>query len=513
MLLCFVCVKAGSNFVIMELAVPTWLAVVITTGTCIVIYSKWKHRFFSKYGIPGPTPKFIFGIFPCYKKNGLVWTDVQLVSTYGDVVGIYHGHNPVVLIADPEMIKEVTVKCSDVLLNRAVSFDTCGILGSSVALAENDYWKCLHNKFIPVFSKDNIQQISPAIEECLETLVENIKTFSASGESFDFRRHCGHVSMDMLMRVLLGCKVNSAKEEDDIRVIHAINAWKSGTEGAMKLGALCALCPQMRRVLRYFNVSPCPREVTDFFTKLTKDRLDQSEAVNPNDFLHFMAEQIDNENNNSSGEKEPKGLSKYEITANIIFMIMAGYDTTANALAFLAHCLATNTDCQDRLLHEIKTKISDEKLTYDNIMALPYLDKLVSETLRLFPPMVRFNRRASADVKVCGRLIPRGVEVCVPVFAVHRDPRVWSDPDKFDPERFSREQSASRPDFSYIPFGAGPRCCIASQFALFQIKLAMVYLSKHFYFQTAPETEMPPKLENGGFSRAKNGIWLRIRPS
>lgn len=146
-------------------------------------------------------------------------------------------------------------------------------------------------------------------------------------------------------------------------------------------------------------------------------------------------------------------------------------------------------------------------------MALPYLDKLVSETLRLFPPMVRFNRRASADVKVCGRLIPRGVEVCVPVFAVHRDPRVWSDPDKFDPERFSREQSASRPDFSYIPFGAGPRCCIASQFALFQIKLAMVYLSKHFYFQTAPETEMPPKLENGGFSRAKNGIWLRIRPS
>ncbi|XP_033751816.1 cytochrome P450 3A24-like isoform X2 [Pecten maximus] len=442
---------------------------------------------------------------------GLAWTDFQLVSTYGKVIGIYHGHNPVTLIADQEMIREICINRSDVFINRASSFDMCGTLGCAVAMADNMHWKFLKNKLVSVFSKDKIEQICPLLKECLDTMVDNIKISSQCGHSFDFTKHCSHLSMDILMKGILGQKVNSAKDPENIFIKQSLCAWKTGNEGSIKLGGICALCPPMRKVLNFFNVSPCSKDIIDFFTRITRNRINQSDLPIQADLLKFMTERNDNDNNNTAENKE-RGLTEEEITANIIFFIMAGYETTANALAFVVYNLATNTDCQERLIHEIQNNIKTGNICYENIMDLPYLDKVICETLRLFPPMLRFNRRASSDVTVCGRHIPHNMDVSVPIFAVHRDPEVWIEPHKFDPERFSPEQVASRPTHSYIPFGAGPRQCFASKLAIFEIKLAIVHLLKNFRFQSAPETEAPPKLSKGGFARAENGIWLRVQP-
>ncbi|XP_021349472.1 cytochrome P450 3A24-like [Mizuhopecten yessoensis] len=497
---------------IMDFILSPWMTVGIASMLSIFLYSKWKHSLFSKLGIPGPKPKFIFGILPTYKKDGLAWTDLQLVSTYGKFIGIYHGHNPVTLIADHEMIREICINRSDVFINRASSFDMCGTLGCAVALADNTHWRFLNRKLSSIFSKDRIDKICPMLTECLDTMVENIKISSKSGQSFDFMQHCSHFSMDILMGGVIGQKVNSAKDPENVLIKQAHVAWIAGNAGCIRLGGICALCPPMRKVLNYFNVSPCSKDIIEFFTDITRDRINQSDAPIRSDFLKFMTERSDNDNNNSAKNKE-RGLTEEEITANILFFIMAGYDTTANALAFLAYNLATNTDCQERLIHEINNSIIKGDMCYDSIMDLPYLDKVVSETLRMFPPMLRFNRRASSDVTVCGRHIPRDMDVSVPIFALHRDPEVWADPHKFDPERFAPEQVARRPTYAYVPFGAGPRHCFASKFAVFEIKLAIVHLLKHFKLESAPETEMPPKLEKGGFARAENGIWLRVQSS
>ncbi|XP_060081813.1 cytochrome P450 3A24-like [Ylistrum balloti] len=473
-------------------------------------YSKWKHNLFSKLGIPGPKPKFIFGILPCYKKDGLAWTDLQLVSTYGKVIGIYHGHNPAMLVADHDMIKEICINRSDVFINRASAFDMCGVLGCAVALADDTHWKFLKNKLVPVFTKDRLEQICPTLTDCLDTMVENIKVSSEKGKSFDFTTHCSHLSMDILMKCIFGQTVNSAKDPENMLIKQAQSAWKAGTEGSIKLGGICALCPPMRKVLKYFKVSPCCTNIVDFFMQITRERMHQSESPIQANLLKFMTERSENDNNNLA-DKEERSLTEEEITANIIFFIMAGYDTTANALSFVAYNLATNIDCQERLIHEINKNIKTVDMCYDSIMELPYLDKVICETLRLFPPMLRFNRRASADVTVCGQHIPKDMDVSVPIFALHRDPTVWTDPHKFDPDRFSPEQVGSRPAYSYIPFGAGARHCFASKLAVFVIKLAIVHLLKHFRLQTAPETVVPLKLDKGGYARAESGIWLRVQ--
>ncbi|XP_069132380.1 cytochrome P450 3A29-like [Argopecten irradians] len=490
---------------------PIWIILVLVLLLCIFVYSKWKHSLFSKIGIPGPKPKFIFGVLPCYKKEGLAWTDFQLVSTYGKVVGIYHGHNPVTIVADPEMIKEICINRSDVFTNRASSFDMCGTLGCAVAMADDLNWKFLKSKLVSVFSKDRIEQICPMLTDCLDTMVENIQISSQNGQSFDFTKHCCHLSMDILMKGVLGQTVNSAKDPENIFIKQALCAWKAGNEGSVKLGGICALCPPMRKVLRYFNASPCPAPILDFFAKITRDRINRPNTPTQADLLKFMTERCENDNNNTTENKE-RGLTEEEITANVIFFIMAGYETTANALSFVAYNLATNDDCQESLIEEIRNNIKTGDMCYDTIMSLPYLDKVISETLRLFPPMLRFNRRASCDVTVCGQHIPHGMDVSVPIFAVHRDPDVWPDPHTFDPERFCPEQVASRHTHSYIPFGLGPRHCFASKFAIFEVKLALVHLLKHFRFQSAPETEVPPKLGKGGYASAENGVWIRVQP-
>lgn len=226
------------------------------------------------------------------------------------------------------------------------------------------------------------------------------------------------------------------------------------------------------------------------------------------DFLQIMLN-TDKERSDSGG-KHTKGLTKNEIYGNALIFMVAGYDTTANTLTFASYSLATNPDVQDKLIEEIDREIADKPLEYENVMSLEYLDMFVSEVLRLWAPTSRFNRTAAKDITLNGVNIPKGVDVSIPQWVIHRDPEFWPDPDKFDPERFTKENKEKRNPYVYLPFGAGPRNCMGMRLALFETKLAIVGILQKFKFVTTPETEVPPELLNGFFIKPKNGMILKL---
>ncbi|GIX66718.1 cytochrome P450 3A8 [Caerostris extrusa] len=178
--------------------------------------------------------------------------------------------------------------------------------------------------------------------------------------------------------------------------------------------------------------------------------------------------------------KKSRMMSEAEIVASAFAVLLAGYETTSTALAYTAYLLAKHQDVQDNLLQEIKELIErGQKLEYATVNKLPYLDKVLSESMRIHPPVHLFtNRYALEDVQYGDIHIPKGMLIQAPVHLMHHDPEFWSEPEIFDPERFSSKPNTD--GVTYLPFGVGPRNCLGMRFAQLEAKLAIAHTINKF---------------------------------
>ncbi|XP_035215013.1 cytochrome P450 3A19-like [Stegodyphus dumicola] len=190
-----------------------------------------------------------------------------------------------------------------------------------------------------------------------------------------------------------------------------------------------------------------------------------------------------------------KSLSHDELVAQCVIFFLAGYETTASTLSFITYALALNQDVQDKLREEVDEaiKANNGELTYDAIQSMKYLDNVISETLRLYSPAIRTERYAEADYKLgdTGITIPKGMVITIPIYAIHRDPKYYPDPEKFNPDRFSPEERAKRDQYTYLPFGHGPRNCMGMRFALMEIKICLAEVVRNFKIKRCPQTKVP----------------------
>src|SRR6266496_1158431 len=181
------------------------------------------------------------------------------------------------------------------------------------------------------------------------------------------------------------------------------------------------------------------------------------------------------------------------MVAQCVLFLIAGYDTTAITISYTVHNLARNPECQEKLLQEINnTLAANNVIGYDEVKPMKYLDAVVQESLRLFPPGVRIERRAEEDYELgdTGITVPKGMVVGVPVYALHRDPEQYPEPESFKPERFLPENRDSHHPFAHLPFGDGPRNCVAKRMALMEVKLALFHTIKNYKFSVSPRTKV-----------------------
>ena len=211
---------------------------------------------------------------------------------------------------------------------------------------------------------------------------------------------------------------------------------------------------------------------------------------------------------------ETSRLSDDEIVAQSVFFLLVGYKNTSNTLAFVSYFLAINPHLQDKLKSEIREAETSDPATsvYDLAQSIDYLDSVVNESLRLCPPIFQMNRSCQEDYEFNDIHIPAGMEVIIPTYAIHRDPDAWPSPEKFDPDRFrgDTEDFRDRHPYQFLPFGAGPRNCIAMKFALMEVKIALVKILKKYKFVQSPETQVPLALHTGVMLSPRNGVFLRV---
>ena len=183
-------------------------------------------------------------------------------------------------------------------------------------------------------------------------------------------------------------------------------------------------------------------------------------------------------------------MTDKEVAANASIFFDAGYETTSTLLAFMTHVLVNRKDIQDRIRAEVQDLFEKENtLDYNTVNNLPFLDSVVYETLRMFPPITgAVTRQSSTDYKYKNMVIPANTSICIPIYFLHYDPEFWTDPNTFDPMRFygSKKSLSSTPNFQ--AFGFGARNCIGMRFAMMEVKLTIARLMQKYEFVPGSKT-------------------------
>uniref|UniRef100_A0A8C8K3Y2 unspecific monooxygenase n=1 Tax=Oncorhynchus tshawytscha TaxID=74940 RepID=A0A8C8K3Y2_ONCTS len=426
----------------------TWTLLALLI-TLIVVYGYWPYGVFTKMGIPGPKPLPYFGTMLEYKKN--------------------------------------------IILN--------GELFDAVSVAEDDTWRRIRSVLSPSFTSGRLKEMFGIMKQHSANLLNGMKKQADKDQTIEVKEFFGPYSMDVVTSTAFSVDIDSLNNPSDPFVSNVKKMFKFNLFNPLFL--LILFFPFTGPILEKMKFSFFPTAVLDFFyaslAKIKSGR-DTGNSTSRVDFLQMM---IDSQ----------KGLTDHEILSQAVIFIFGGYETSSTTMSFLAYNLATNPHTMTKLQEEIDTVFPNKApIQYEALMQMDYLDCVLNESLRLYPIAPRLERVAKKTVEINGIVIPKDCVVLVPTWTLHRDPEIWSDPEEFKPERFSKENKESIDPNTYMPFGAGPRNCIGMRFALIMIKLAMVEILQSFTFSVCDETEVRRSPEQTEYDIIKHQ-YLNLLPS
>jgi cytochrome P450 len=203
-------------------------------------------------------------------------------------------------------------------------------------------------------------------------------------------------------------------------------------------------------------------------------------------------------------------MTDAEVVNNLLTFIIAGHETTAVALSWTLWLLAKDQASQQRTFDEAKAVAGDETIETAQVEGLSYCRQVIQEAMRLFPPAPGIGRQARMATELGDLPIAAGTRIHIPVFALHRNARLWDNPNAFDPDRFAPERVKARSRYAFLPFGGGPRICIGAGFATIEAAVILATLVRRFRF--APVAGHKPKPMARVTLRPAGGMPLLISP-
>ncbi|EDS40005.1 cytochrome P450 3A19 [Culex quinquefasciatus] len=347
------------------------------------------------------------------------------------------------------------------------------------------------------------------------------------------------VGNDVMTSISFGIDVDSVKDPQNDFFQNGKSF--TNTEGIQGFKFfLATMIPEY--IFTFLRIRLTPAPVAQFYETIVtcsiKSR-EEKNVIRP-DFIHLLMQARKNilQEDQSDRNLESAGFSTVpehlqsstsdlvewsdlDITAAVASFFFGGIESTTTMLCFTVYEVSLLPEIQAKLHAEIdsvQNNLEDHKLTYESIQKMKYLDMVVSETLRLWPPIGLTNRKCTKDYIMKNNdgtqvTLTKGDIVQIPIQSIHRDSRFFPEPMRFDPERFSDENRHMLNQDAYMPFGLGPRNCVGSRLALMQAKCILYYLFLNFEVQISSRTDVPMQLDKRSMGvNAKNGFWFHLVP-
>ncbi|KAG5873358.1 hypothetical protein JTB14_000486 [Gonioctena quinquepunctata] len=407
--------------------------------------------------------------------------------------GIYITTRPVLIVADPEYIKDIMVKDFHHFIDRGVYYNEKDDPISAHLFALNETrWKDMRVKLTPTFTSGKMRMMFPMIMEVNDCLVDAINKCVEKKQDIDIKEFLAKFTTDVIGTCAFGIECNSFKNPDaEFR--------KAGLNSLQKKDMLHSLkkmviskAPDLALKL---GIESVRKDVSQFFYDVIGKTIDYRKTNNTTraDFLQLLINLMEN----TKDSENP--FTMEQLVAQVLVFFVAGFETSSTTMTFALYELARAPDIQEKLRKEITSVLNkyDNKLTYENMNEMPYLQQVIDETMRIYPALPILQRKCTEDYKLrdTDLVIERGTSVLLPIISFHRDPEYYPDPMKFDPERFTPEKKKERNSLLHIPFGEGPRNCIGLRFGLMQMKIGFVQILRNFKLSISPSTKMPLHLD------------------
>ncbi|KAJ8728451.1 hypothetical protein PYW08_016836 [Mythimna loreyi] len=476
-----------------------WVVVLIAV---VALYLRQVYSTFSKNGIKhfrpipllGNVGKVLFRIDP------MAYDFCNIYNSFPEerFVGRYEFLTETVVIRDVELIKKITVKDFEYFLDHR-TFDTVSLFSRTLFLLKGQEWKDMRSTLSPAFTSSKIRLMVPFMVEVGDQMIVSLKQKIENSADDYIDIECKDLTTryanDVIASCAFGLKVNSHTDENN----QFYQMGKKATNFSFfQMIMFFLLTTKLSKFLKWGLLSD---EVNDFFSTLFLNTMKDREIrniVRP-DMIHLLMQakkgKLTHGDSNSNDEAagfatvEESSIGRKKITrewtdrdlvAQAFLFFFAGFESVSSSMSFLLYELAVNPDVQERLVQEIREHDAKNggKFDFNSIQTMTYLDMVVSEVLRLWPPALASDRICSKDYNL-GKpnataekdfILRKGVTIMIPTVAIHRDPEFFPEPDKFNPDRFSEENKHKINVLSYMPFGLGPRNCIGSRFALCELK-------------------------------------------
>ncbi|XP_076620558.1 cytochrome P450 9e2-like [Colletes latitarsis] len=494
------------------------LTLVVGALAIFVVYLINKYSFWKRHGVP--TAK---GLVPTL---GHVWPVVSLKTSISEVVrriyneannssmvGYYKITTPVLMVREPQLVK--TILQTDLPSfhenGLKVDPDLDPLASANPFFNYGEVWMAARKRLTYAFSGKRLKILFVAVTGVCKKLEDFLDKHLKSGKTFEvelkslFSRYTGEVVANA------GLGIEGHCFEDKPHPGSFDEMGKLMVQPNLANGFVVMIfffMPVLGKILR---VPFVPRKLVRFIRQVIAENLKirRESQIPRNDFLQTMIE---------LEKDEGKKMNQEILTADALSFFVDGYETSSITLSFVGYQLAVHQDIQEKLRDEVTSTIAKHggTLTYDGLKEMTYMDKVMSESQRTYPAVGFLTKLCTQEFEFEGsdglrcRVKP-GTEVIVPIHGLHLDPKYWTNPEVFDPERFDSDRKQSIDKMTFLPFGEGPRMCVGMRMAVLQMKACLATLLRGYKLELSPKTQLPLRLSSAHFLTSPiGGLWVKI---
>ncbi|CAL1686496.1 unnamed protein product [Lasius platythorax] len=497
----------------------TWILLSLLASTIAAYYYLFKDlNFFKKHGILHIPPWPVVGnMAPVFLRQLSLSEIVQKIYNLNrdaKYVGFFDSMNPVVVIRDPDLIKSIGVKNFELFPEHRAFIDEVNdpLFGNNLFSLRGEKWKDVRTVLSPAFTSSKMKAMFKLMSDCAANFTEFLSKMPSDKSVMEIKDCFTRYTNDVIATCAFGISVDSMRNRTNEFYVYGKDATTFNTLRTIRFYFIRS----MPTITKMLGIKFVGNRVGQFFKDLVRgtiDTRDRQNIVRP-DMLQLMME--------SRGKRGPgKELTIEDMTSQAFIFFFGGFDTVSTLMCFAVHEIAVNPSIQKKLRDEVDEvlKKTNGKLTYEALNEMQYLDAVVNEALRLWPPAVFVDRRCVQDFELPPALpgdkpfvVKKGTYVWFPIVGLHRDPKYFENPDEFCPERFLDENKKSFNINAYVPFGLGPRMCIGNRFALLETKVMIFNLLARCVLKPCVKTTYPMRLSRGSFTPlAEGGFWLKIQ--
>ncbi|XP_012059255.1 PREDICTED: cytochrome P450 9e2-like [Atta cephalotes] len=431
-------------------------------------------------------------------------------------VGIMDFATPSVLLRDPELIRDVMVRDFEHFPDHRSFVDESvePLFGKNIFSLRGDRWKEMRNTLSPSFTASKMKFMFDLISKCSHDFVDYLVDHPEICDAIEMKGAFRRYTNDVIATAAFGISVNSMKDQNNEFYTRGVEATKfsAGLLAIVKF-MFIRICPSFCKSI---GLTVFSSDTSKFFKKIVEETIrtrKEQDIVRP-DMIHLLMQA-----QNKEGTSVHK-MTLDDIVSQAFIFFLAGFDTSSTLMCFVAHELAVNQDIQDRLRKEVQQHLTEgnDEISYESLSKMSYMDLIISETLRKYPPVIFIDRLCAKRYELppsqpgCKNVIVEPNSILMfPIYALHHDPEYFPNPDKFDPERFSDENKDKILPYTYLPFGHGPRKCIGNRFALMETKILIAHLLLKFTLKITKKTIEPIVFDKREFTlQPVGGFWIGL---